>query len=58
MLPDGTVGDIHVTKSLDMKYGLDGAAVIAAKQWRFAPGTRDEEPVAVRVGIALEFYLQ
>lgn len=58
VLPDGTVGDIHVTKSLDMKYGLDGAAVIAAKQWRFDPGTRDGEPVAVQVGIALEFYLQ
>ena len=58
VLPDGRVGDIHVTKSLDMKYGLDGAAVIAAKQWRFNPGTRDGEPVAVQVGIALEFHLQ
>ena len=56
--PDGTVGDIHVTKSLDMKYGLDVAAVIAAKQWRFDPGTRDGEPVAVQVEIALEFHLQ
>ena len=56
--PDGTVGDIRVTKSLDMKYGLDVAAVIAAKQWRFDPGTRDGEPVAMQVGIALEFHLR
>lgn len=56
--PDGTVGDIHVTKSLDMKYGLDVAAVIAAKQWRFEPGTRDGVPVPVQVGIALGFNLE
>lgn len=56
--PDGTVGDIRVTKSLDMKYGLDVAAIVAAKQWRFAPGTRDGEPVAVQVGIALDFNLE
>jgi len=56
--PDGTVGDIRITKSLDMKYGLDVAAVVAAKQWRFDPGTRDGEPVAVQVGIALEFNLE
>lgn len=58
VLPDGRVGDIRVTRSLDMKFGLDVAAVIAAKQWRFEPGTRDGEPVAVQVGIALEFRLE
>ena len=58
VLPDGTVGDVQVTKSLDMKFGLDVAAVIAAKQWRFDPGTLDGEPVAVKVGIALEFDLR
>ena len=58
VLPDGRVGDIRVTRSLDMKFGLDVAAVIAAKQWRFDPGTRDGEPVAVHVGIALEFRLE
>ena len=57
VMPDGTVGDIHVTRSLDMKFGLDVEAVIAAKQWRFAPGTRGGQPVAVQVGIALEFDL-
>lgn len=41
-----------------MKFGLDVSAVIAAKQWRFDPGTRDGEPVAVQVGIALEFRLE
>ena len=58
VLPDGTVGDVRVTKSLDMKFGLDVAAVIAAKQWRFEPGTRDGEPVAVLLGLVLEFHLK
>ena len=56
--PDGSVGEVHVTRSLDMKFGLDVEAVIAAKQWRFEPGTREGDPVSVQVGIALEFYLQ
>jgi TonB family protein len=55
VLPDGTVGDTHITESLDMKYGLDVAAVMAAKQWRFEPGTLDGEPVPVRVPIVIEF---
>ena len=58
VLPDGTVGNIQVTRSLDMKFGLDVAAVMAAKQWRFEPGTRDGEPVAVKVPIALDFNLK
>lgn len=57
VMPDGTVGDIQITRSLDMKFGLDVEALVAAKQWRFEPGTLDGEPVAVQVGIALEFNL-
>ena len=58
VLPDGTVGDITVTKSLDTVFGLDTQAVEAARQWRFAPGTRAGEPVAVLVGLELFFNLR
>jgi len=58
VLPDGTVGDTRITESLDMKYGLDVAALMAAKQWRFEPGTLDGEPVPVRVPIVIEFNLR
>src|SRR5262249_41783353 len=45
--PDGTVGDVHVARSLDPVYGLDSEAVKAAKQWTFEPGTKDGKPVPV-----------
>ena len=38
--PDGSVGDMQVVRSLDPTFGLDQEAIKAAKQWRFAPGTR------------------
>ena len=56
--PDGTVGDITVAKSLDTVFGLDEEAIRAAQQWRFAPGTRFGEPVAVLVSIELSFTLR
>ena len=55
---DGTVGSVDVVKSLDRAFGLDQEAVKAAKQWRFAPGTRFGEPVAVLVTIELTFTLR
>ena len=58
VLPDGTVGDVEVTKSLDRVYGLDDQAIAAARNWRFAPGTRFGEPVAVLVGLELFFNLR
>jgi TonB family protein len=56
--PDGTVGDVHVVRSLDSTFGLDQEAVTAARQWRFAPGTRMGEPVNVLVTIELTFTLR
>jgi outer membrane biosynthesis protein TonB len=32
VLPDGSVGDVRVSRSLDKKYGLDEEAVKAARQ--------------------------
>jgi TonB family protein len=52
---DGSVGDVRVTKSPDRTYGLDDAAVAAARQWRFKPGLRNGVPVATTVGLVLEF---
>ena len=58
VLPDGTVGSVQITKSLDPTFGLDQEAMKAAKQWRFQPGTRMGEPVAVLVTIELTFTLR
>jgi TonB family protein len=45
-------------RSLDSTFGLDQEAIKAAKQWRFRPGTRFGEPVAVLVTIELTFTLR
>ncbi len=58
VLQDGSVGRVEVVKSLDGTFGLDQEAIKAAKQWRFAPGTRFGEPVAVLVTIELTFTLR
>ena len=56
VLPDGTVGEARVTRSLDPI--LDKAAVAAAKQFRFSPGMKDGKPVSVRVPIEFTFTLR
>ena len=58
VLPDGSVGDVTVIRSLDRVFGLDEEAIKAARQWRFLPGTRFGEPVAVLVTIELTFTLR
>jgi len=55
---DGTVGDVKVTKSLDSKYGLDKAAVDAARLWKFKPGTKGGKAVPVEVTLELRFTLK
>ena len=54
---DGTVGSAHIVQSLDETYGLDDAALEAAKRWTFEPGTLDGKPVRVSVTLTLEFRL-
>ena len=56
VLKDGTVGDVTVTRSLDEE--LDQQAIKALKQWKFRPGTKDGEPVAVRCFVELSFTLR
>ena len=58
VLPTGEVGDVKVSKSLDQVFGLDEEAIAAARQWRFAPGLRFGEPVAVLVTLELFFNLR
>ena len=58
VLPDGTVGNIRVVRSLDSAFGLDQEAIKAARQWRFQPGTRQGQPVPVLVTIAIAFTLR
>ena len=52
VLPDGTVGEVRVVRSLDKRYGVDDEAVKALKQWQFTPGTNKggiSVPVVVEV---------
>jgi len=54
--PDGVMGEVRVTKALDP--GLDQEAIKAVKQWRFKPGLKGGEPVAVRVTLEMSFTLR
>lgn len=58
VLPDGSVGNVEITRSLDSTFGLDKEAIKAVKQWRFEPGRRLGQPVAVLVDIELTFTLR
>lgn len=58
VLPDGTVGDVQIVKSLDPTFGLDQEAVKAARRWLFQPGTLKGQPVPVLVSIELTFTLR
>lgn len=58
VMPDGSVGEVRVTKSLDPIFGLDQEAIKAARQWRFSPGIREGQPVPVIITIELTFTLR
>ena len=55
---DGTVSRAKVIRSLDDRHGLDDEALIAARRWRFQPGTRDGVGVPVIIRIELTFSLK
>jgi periplasmic protein TonB len=54
---NGQCSDTRVVRSLDPTFGLDQEAVKAARLFRFRPGMRQGEPVAVLVTIELSFSL-
>jgi TonB family protein len=58
VLPDGSVGTVQVTRSLDPRFGLDQEAIRTVKQWRFLPGMRGGKPVPVRVAVEMAFTLR
>jgi TonB family protein len=52
VMPDGTVGTVALVRSSGAE--LDQVAAEAAKKFRFAPGMKDGQPVAVRIAVELE----
>jgi TonB family protein len=53
--PDGKATEIHVVKSLGM--GLDEKAIEAVQKWKFKPGLKGGQAVAVRATIEVNFRL-
>ena len=51
----GRASNIRVIRSLGL--GLDEKATAALSQWKFRPGTKDGNPVAVPVQVAVDFRL-
>ena len=51
----GRVRDIQVARSLGM--GLDEKAIEAVRKWRFEPGMKDGQAVAVQVNVEVNFRL-
>lgn len=58
VLPDGSVGEARILRSLDPTFGLDDEAIEAARKWRFKPGLLHGKPVPVVVTIELSFTLR
>lgn len=56
VLPDGSISEIRVTRSLDLD--LDQSAVAALRRWRFLPGLKDGQPMAVVVQVEMSFTLR
>jgi periplasmic protein TonB len=51
---DGSVRSVKVSRSLNRD--LDTKAVEAVKTWRFEPGTKKGIPVAVELGVNVDFH--
>jgi TonB family protein len=58
VLPNGTVGQVEVVRSLDATFGLDLEAIKAVRQWRFEPGKKGGQAVPVLVTIEITFTLR
>jgi len=51
--PDGSVDSIQIVRRLDPQ--LDANSVAAFKQWRFEPGTKNGQPVALEAIVHIPF---
>jgi TonB family protein len=58
VMPDGSVGDVHIIRSLDSKFGLDQEAIKTLRQWRFRPGLRLGQPVPVLIIVEMSFTIR
>ena len=52
---DGTPRNVEVQRGVGL--GLDEQAVEALLQWKFTPGTKDGQPVAVKANVEINFRL-
>ncbi len=52
----GNVVAAKVVKGLG--YGLDENAIIAVREWKYVPAQKDDEPVAVKMEVTVDFYLR
>jgi TonB family protein len=53
---DGNPRDIRVTQRLGK--GLDEQAITAVKKWKFEPGRKDGQPVAVQINVEVTFRIR
>jgi len=51
----GDVIDAQLVKGLG--YGLDENAIVAVKVWKYRPAERNGEPVAVKMEVTVDYYL-
>ena len=58
VLPDGSVGNMKIVRSLDHLFGLDDEALKSVGQWRFQPGTLAGRAVPVLIEVELAFTLR
>ena len=56
VLPDGSVGEVTITKSSGFRL-LDEAAVAGAKHWQFVPATRGPKAAEAWVEVPVQFEL-
>ena len=54
----GDITQVDVARSLDKEFGLDQAAVDAARKWKFKPAQKDGKPVPVQITLELTFTLK
>jgi TonB family protein len=53
--PNGNVAQIKINQCLGL--GLDEQSIRALSTWKFAPATKDGQPVAVQLNVTMNFHL-
>jgi len=50
----GLPRDVRVAKGLDKD--VDQSAIDAVRKWRFSPARKDDQPIAVRISLEIDFH--